>query len=163
TDRLRLRGFTPHDFEAYAAILADPEVTRYLRYGRPYTRSEAWQHLAALVGHWVLRGFGLWAVEERATGQLLGRIGCQEPEGIPALEVGYVLARSAWGQGYAREGAVASLQFARDVLGRSTIISIIRPDNAASVRLATSLGAQASEMIEFFGATSVVYRYPSSV
>jgi len=102
-----------------------------------------------------------WAVEERATGRLLGRIGCQQPEGFPAFEIGYVLSRDARGKGYAREGAAASLHFARHTLGRKDVTSIIRPANAGSIRVATSLGAQAAETVEFFGAPSIVYRYPT--
>ena len=161
TDRLLLRAFTADDFSAYAPIMADPDVTRFLGEGRPMARAEAWRQMAMILGHWTLRGFGLWAVEERATGRLLGRIGCHEPEGFPAFEIGYVIARDAWGHGYAREGAAAALQFARETLRRTEITSIIRPDNAGSIRVATSLGAVAAETVEFFGAPSVVYRYPS--
>ena len=160
TDRLILRGLVADDFEAYAIMQADPDVTRVLGGGRPLTRFEAWRHMAAVVGHWALRGFGIWAVEERATGRLIGRIGCHEPEGFPAFEVAYVLARDAWGVGYAREGVAASLRYARETLGRTEITSIIRPANAASIRVATSLGAMPAETVEFYGAPSVLYRYP---
>jgi RimJ/RimL family protein N-acetyltransferase len=102
----------------------------------------------------------LWAVEERSTGNFLGRIGCQYPEGFPAFEIGYTLSRGAWGKGYAREGAAAALKYAREVLGHTDITSIIRPANAASIRVATSLGAVAGEEVEFYGAPSVLYRYP---
>ena len=161
TDRLILRAFAASDFEAYAPIMADLAVTQFLGEGRPLTRVEAWRQLAMILGHWTLRGFGLWAVEERASGRLLGRIGCQEPEGFPAFEIGYVLAREAWGNGYAREGAAAALQFARQTLRRRDITSIIRPANTGSIRVATSLGARPAETVEFFGAPSVVYRYPN--
>lgn len=161
TDRLILRAFTASDFEAYAPIMADPVVVQFLGEGRALTRVDAWRQLAMILGHWTLRGFGLWAVEERATGRLLGRIGCQEPEGFPAFEVAYVIARDAWGNGYAREGAAAALHFARHTLRRRDITSIIRPDNAGSIRVATSLGARAAETVEFFGAPSTVYRYPN--
>lgn len=160
TARLLLRGFEPRDVEPYLAMMADPEVTRHLGDGRPLPRADAWRQLAMIVGHWALRGYGLWAVEERATGAFLGRIGCYEPEGWPALEVGYALARPAWGRGYAREGAAAALAHARDVLGRAEVVSIIRPANAASARVARALGAAPAETIEFFGGASVVYRYP---
>jgi len=159
TDRLLLRAFRHEDVEAYAQMMADPRVTQHLGVGQPMTRADAWRQMAMIDGHWALRGFGLWAVEERATGALLGRIGCHEPEGFPAFEVGYVLAASAWGKGYAREGAAASLQFARETLGRDEITSIIRPANAASIRVACALGAVAGETVEFFGAPSVIYRY----
>lgn len=160
TDRLILRAFDASDFEAYAAIMADPAVTQFLGEGCPLTRADAWRQLAMILGHWTLRGFGLWAVEHRENGRLLGRIGCHEPEGFPAFEVGYVLAREAWGSGYAREGAAAALQFARETLHRREITSIIRPANTASIRVATALGARAAETVEFFGAPSTLYRYP---
>ena len=160
TPRLRLRAFTPNDFDAYAAMMADPDVTRFLGDGRPLARAEAWRQMAMFLGHWSLRGFGIWAVEERATNAFIGRIGCFEPEGFPGFEIGYTLAKPAWGRGYAREGAAASLEFARETLGRTDIISIIRPGNVASIRVAEALGATAAEMVDFHGAPSVVYRYP---
>src|SRR4051812_33137620 len=160
TDRLLLRGFRPDDFERYAEMMADPGVSRHLMDGRPLTRVEAWRQLAMFAGHWVLRGYGLWAVEERSTGRFLGRIGCLEPEGFPAFEIAYTLSRSAWGRGYAREGAAAALGYARQVLGRTKIASIIRPANEASIRVARSLGAVPGETVEFFGAPSVVHWYP---
>lgn len=160
TPRLLLRGFEPRDVEPYAAMMADPDVTRHLGDGRPLPRAEAWRQLAMFAGHWTLRGFGVWAVEERASGTFLGRIGCFEPEGWPGFEVAYTLARHAWGRGYAREGAAAALAYARDTLGRSEVLSIIRPANAASIRVARALGAAPAETVEFFGAPAVLYRYP---
>jgi RimJ/RimL family protein N-acetyltransferase len=159
TPRLLLRALVAEDFEAYAAMMADPSVTRHLGDGRPLTRTAAWFQMAMFAGHWVLHGFGLWAVEERATGRFIGRIGCHEPEGFPVFELAYTLAPEAWGKGYAREGADAALRYAREVLGRTAIASIIRPANAASIRVAQSLGAKAAETVEFFGAPAVLYRY----
>jgi RimJ/RimL family protein N-acetyltransferase len=160
TDRLLLRAFTPRDFEPYAAMMADAEVTRYLGNGRPLPRAEAWRQLAMFAGHWALRGFGVWAVEERSTGAFIGRIGCFEPEGWPGFEIAYTLARPAWGRGYAREGAAAALAHAREALGRDEILSIIRPANTGSIRVARALGAEPAETVEFFGAPAVLYRYP---
>ena len=76
TQRLVLRGFEERDFDAYAEMMANPEVARFLGDGRALPRGEAWRQLAYIVGHWQLRGFGLWAVEERESGALVGRIGC---------------------------------------------------------------------------------------
>ena len=160
TPRLRLRGFRQDDLDAYAAMVADPEVMRFLADGRPLSRFEAWRQMAMFAGHWALRGFGVWAVEERASGAFIGRVGCFEPEGWPGFEIAYTLARPAWGRGYAREAAAASLDHARRVLGRTAIVSVIRPDNAASIRVATSLGAAPAETVEFFGGPAVLYRYP---
>jgi RimJ/RimL family protein N-acetyltransferase len=163
TERLLLRGFDEaRDLEPYVALMADPDVARYLADGRALSRFESWRQMATFMGHWALKGFGIWAVEERATGRLIGRIGCHEPEGWPGFEVAYTLARDAWGKGYAREGAGASLRYARETLGRDDILSVIRPGNAGSIRVATSLGAAAAETVDFFGAPAVLYRYPRS-
>jgi RimJ/RimL family protein N-acetyltransferase len=160
TARLRLRGFVPHDVDPYAEMMADPEVARHLGDGQPLARADAWRQLAMFVGHWTLRGFGVWAVEERATGAFVGRIGCFEPEGWPGFEIAYTLARPAWGQGYAREAARAALVYARETLGRADVISIIRPANAGSIRVAEALGAVRDGTIEFFGGPASIYRYP---
>jgi len=157
-----LRGFTAAHVEPYVRMMADPEVTRFLGDGRPLDRADAWRQLALLIGHWELRGFGLWAVEERASGRFIGRIGCHEPDGWPGFELGYVLAREAWGRGLAREGAAAALDFARRELGRDTIISLIRPANRASVAVAEHFGARRTGSVEFYGATTDVYTYPLS-
>ena len=87
-------------------------------------------------------------------------MGCFEPEGWPGFEIAYTLARPAWGHGYAREAAAAALAYARDVLGREAIISIIRPANANSIRVARSLGATRAGAVEFFGSPADIYRYP---
>lgn len=162
TTRLVLRAFTREDVDPYVRMMADPEVTRFLGDGRPLSRSDAWRQLALLIGHWELRGFGLWAVEERSTGRFIGRIGCHEPEGWPGFELGYALAREWWGQGLAREAAAAALAFARRELERDTIISLIRPLNRASIAVAEHLGARRTGSVEFFGATTDVYTYPAS-
>jgi RimJ/RimL family protein N-acetyltransferase len=160
TARLLLREFRPADLDAYAAMVADPEVMRFLADGRPLSRVEAWRQMAMFAGHWALRGFGVWAVEERATGAFVGRIGCFEPEGWPAFEVAYTLARPAWGRGYAREGAAAALRHAREVLRRDPVYSVIRPENARSIAVARSLGAERERTVEFFGGVADLYRYP---
>jgi RimJ/RimL family protein N-acetyltransferase len=162
TSRLVLRAFAATDVEPYVRMMGDPEVTRFLGDGRPLDRTDAWRQLALLIGHWELRGFGLWAVEERATGRFVGRLGCWEPEGWPGFELGYVLAREAWGRGLAREGAAAALAFARGPLGRATVISLIRPENFASVSVAEHLGAHRTRSVEFYGAPTDVYTYPLS-
>lgn len=162
TDRLILRGLEQGDLDAYAAMMGDPEVTRYLGDGKPLSRSDAWRQMAMFNGHWLLLGFGMWAVEEKNSGQFLGRVGCLEPEGWPAFEIGYSLSRVAWGNGFAREAAAFSLHYAREVLRRTEIVSFIRPLNAASIRVATALGAVEAETIELFGASTAVFRYPVS-
>src|SRR5512138_2407559 len=87
TERLLLRGVEPRDAEPYVQILSDPEVTRFLGDGKPVSATDAWRQLAFVAGHWALRGFGMWAVEERSTGTFIGRIGLHEPFGWPGFEL----------------------------------------------------------------------------
>jgi len=157
TERLLLRAFRAEDFEPYAAICADPEVMRYLGEGRPLSRSDAWRQMAMILGHWRLRGYGLWAVEERATGTLVGRIGFFEPEGWPDFELGWMLGRHAWGKGYATEGARRALAYAFTELGRDHLISLIRPGNDPSIRVAERLGETLRGQTELFGHPALVY------
>jgi RimJ/RimL family protein N-acetyltransferase len=142
TARLRLRAFREGDFDAVAAMCADPDVMRYLGDGRTLDRDDAWRHMAMLVGHWELRGFGTWAVEEQASGAYIGRVGLHYPEGWPGREVGWVIGRAHWGKGYATEAATAAVDHAFDTLGWPRTISLIYRDNARSIRVAERLGAR---------------------
>lgn len=160
TGRLLLRPFGDGDVEPYIAMVTDPEVARFLGDGSAPSRADAWRQLAMVIGHWALRGFGLWAVEETDTRTLVGRIGFLQPEGWPGFELAYTIARPFWGRGFAREGGGAALRFAREVMGRSEIISIIRPANTRSIHVATSLGAVRADSTQFMGAPSDIYRYP---
>jgi RimJ/RimL family protein N-acetyltransferase len=98
-------------------MCADPEVMRYVGDRRVLNREDAWRQLAMLAGHWQLRGYGMWAVEERATGTFLGRVGLHYPEGWPDREIAWALARPHWGNGYAFEAASAALNHAFVTLG----------------------------------------------
>lgn len=157
TDRLILRMFREEDLDAYAAMCADTEVMRYLGDGKALTRSEAWRQMALILGHWRLRGFGLWAVEERATGTLLGRIGFFEPEGWPGFELGWMLRRASWGKGYATEGARRALAHAFTAMERDHLISLIRPANRASIGVAERLGQTLEGRTELYGQDVLVY------
>ena len=158
TDRLTLRMLRGSDLDAYAEMCADPEVMRYIGDGQPLARPMAWRNLAMMVGHWSLRGYGLWAVEERASGVLVGRIGFWNPEGWPGFELGWMLRRAFWGKGYATEGARAALRFAFDHLKQPHVISLIHPENAASIRVAERLGERPTGSVEVMGRPALVYR-----
>ena len=157
TERLVLRMLREGDFEQYAAMMADPEVTRYLGDGRPLARPDAWRQMAMLLGHWRLRGYGHWAVEEAATGRLAGRVGFFNPEGWPGFELGWTLAREFWGRGYATEGARRALEYGFKELGRDRVISLIRPENVASIRVAERLGERPDGSVELLGSPALVY------
>ena len=139
TPRLLLRLPRRDDYEAWAAFGADEEATRFI--GGMQARSPAWRSLAATLGSWHLQGFGMFSVIEKATGRWIGRVGPWQPEGWPGTEVGYSLARPAWGRGYATEAAAACIDWAVEHLGWTDIIQTIAPDNAASQAVARRLGA----------------------
>jgi RimJ/RimL family protein N-acetyltransferase len=149
--------FCEADFDAYAEMCADPEVMRYLGDGKPLSRIDAWRSLAAILGHWQLRGYGLWAAEERASGALVGRIGFYNPGGWPGFEVGWTLRRESWGKGYATEGAREALRYAFEVLGQPRVISLIQPDNERSIRVAERLGESLEGRTEVNGQEALVY------
>src|SRR5437762_8855159 len=155
TDRLTLRMFRESDMDAYAEMCADPDVMCYVGDGKPLDRGMAWRNLALMVGHWSLRGYGLWAAEERASGVLVGRIGCWNPDGWPDFEIGWMLRRSFWGRGYATEGARAALGFAFTRMERPQVISLIRLENVASIRVAERLGERLVGEIELLGNTTL--------
>ena len=138
TERLTLRPFVDEDLDAWAAIVGDPETARHI--GGVRSRAQAWERLAMYHGHWVLRGYGQWAVVVRDSGRLIGRAGLWNPEGWPELEVGWTLARSEWGRGYATEAGRAAIEWGRSVLGLTRIASVISPGNERSIAVAERLG-----------------------
>lgn len=156
TERLILRMFREDDFEPYARICADPEVMRYLG-GNTYSRLEAWRQMAFIIGHWHLRGYGHWAVEEKSSGNFVGRIGFLNPEGWPGFEIGWTLGRESWGKGYATEGARRALEYAFTELDRDHVISLIHPENQASIRVAERLGERPEGTTEILGMEVLVY------
>ena len=156
TERLLLRMWRADDFEPFAAMCEDPEVMRYLL-GKIMTRHEAWRSMAFHVGHWQLRGYGHWAVEEKSSGRFVGRVGFLNPEGWPGFEIGWTLARDCWGRGYATEGARAALGHAFTEMGREHVISLIHPDNAASIRVAERLGEKLEGETDLFGTHVLIY------
>ena len=157
TKRLILRRFRDQDLDAYADMCADPEVMRYLLVGKTLTREESWQHMAGIEGHWQLKGYGLMAVEDRKSGDLVGRIGFLQPEGWPGFELAWTLARPYWGRGYATEAARAAMAYAFEQLGQEKIISLIHPDNKPSIRLAERLGETVEDTIVIKGRETLCY------
>ena len=141
TDRLLLRHWEQDDFEAFAAMSAEPAVMEFIAVdGKPLSRFMAWQGFCAMLGHWQLRGFGMFAVIERASGEFVGRVGPWQPEGWPGFEVGWTLRSKFWGRGYATEAARKCVEYSFTTLGQPHLISLIEPANVRSVRVAERLG-----------------------
>lgn len=140
TERLILRPPAPEDFEAWVAFAADPEVAQFI--GGVQNRAMAWRSVCQVTGAWLINGFSMFSVIEKATGRWVGRLGPWKPEGWPGTEVGWGLAREAWGRGYAVEGATAAIDWAFDTLGWSEVIHAIDPVNTRSQNVARRLGSR---------------------
>jgi RimJ/RimL family protein N-acetyltransferase len=141
TARLRLRVPEATDVRPLRDIHEDPDVVKTLTVVSPLSGlTVAWRNVALLIGHWQIRGYGEWTVIERHTGEVIGRVGLSYPDGWPGVELGWVIRKNRWGQGYATEAARAALQWAWDHTDIEHIISMIQPDNRASVRIAEKIG-----------------------
>jgi RimJ/RimL family protein N-acetyltransferase len=144
TERLIMRAPRGEDLDEWAAIMADPDVARYIA-PAPLTRDEAWRSIAATLGHWQLRGYGAWAVERKSDGAMIGRVGMINPEGWPGLEIGWTLGKAHWGKGYATEAAAAAMRYAFLTQPVDRLISNIDPDNVPSQAVAVRLGETKGE------------------
>ncbi|MGB3553603.1 MAG: GNAT family N-acetyltransferase [Jannaschia sp.] len=137
TERLILRAPRPADLAPFAAFYAS-DAARFV--GGPRAEWETWRYLCEVIGHWHLRGYGRWIVTAQDDDAALGLIGLHAPLDWPEPEVGWML----WdgrGRGIATEAARAARDWAYGTLGMTTLISSIDPGNAASIALATRMGA----------------------
>lgn len=139
TARLILRPTAMSDFERWCDFQSDAETTRFI--GGVKTPAEVWRILMTCAGAWSLTGVCFFSIIEKETGQWIGRIGPWFPHQWPGTEVGWSLHRDAMGKGYALEAAVASMDYAVDVLGWDDIIHTIASENVASAALAARLGS----------------------
>jgi RimJ/RimL family protein N-acetyltransferase len=114
-----------------------------MRYLRPADREESLRQSERFAAHWDEHGYGLWAVEERESGRFVGRIGLSHHRLWPQdVETGWALDPAVWGRGYATEGGRAALDYAFRTLGRERVVSIVHPENAASIAVMTRLGIE---------------------
>lgn len=140
TERLVLRVPEAADFEGYADMLGDEETARYIGGNSP--RSAAWRRFLQMPGAWMVQGFGMFSVVDKQSGEWLGQAGPWQPEGWPGTEVGWAFRRAAWGKGYAREAAIAAIDWAFARLGWTGVIHCIDPGNLRSRVLAERLGSR---------------------
>jgi RimJ/RimL family protein N-acetyltransferase len=141
TERLILRPIdADRDFDVWARMMADERVVRFTG-GVVMDRALAWRNMAAIIGHWHIRGYGFFSVEERETGDWVGRVGPWYPEGWPAPEVGWSIAPEFWGRGYATEAGRASIDYVFGTLGWDRVVHVILKGNVQSVAVARKLGS----------------------
>lgn len=144
TDRLILRPIAADDFEAHARIVGDAGVMHYIL-DEPMTRAQAWWNIARYVGHWQIRGYGMYVAIEKSSNEIIGHMGFLNPEGGRGFELGWILAQSAWGKGYASEGTRALVARAFGEMGQTRIVCVINADNTRSIAVAKRLGARLAE------------------
>lgn len=142
TERLLLREWVDADREPFAALNADPEVMRFM--SRMLDRTESDAFVDRILGHWEADGHGLWAVERLDDGSFIGFVGLTPPSFearfTPAVEIGWRLARPAWGHGFATEAARAALRFGFEELRLDQIVSFTTPANVRSRAVMERLG-----------------------
>lgn len=157
TERLILRRPIEDDVDALQPLF-DAEVVRYLD-GMVPTREDMWRGLCSWLGHWELRGYGMWTWIEKDTGTVVGRGGLWYPLGWPRLEVGWMLGRPYWKRGYATEVGRAALALAWAELAPDWVCSVIHPDNHASQAVARRLGGRVVESRTLRGFPVEIWRY----
>ena len=158
TERLRLRPFTPADHDAIHAIYADPAVMRFVGHGAHATMAETTTALRIYGEVLARRGYSFLAVTERDTGALVGDGGLHPLGGAgPDVELGYTLARSVWGRGYATELGLALVAHAFDVLRVPRVVAQVEPGNAASRRVLEKLGMTVREERTAYGRPHLLY------
>ena len=140
TERLLLRLPRIEDFDGYAELHADEEAARHI--GGAMPRAAAWRKFLQQPGAWMVQGYAMFSVCDKASGEWRGQCGPWQPEGWPGTEVGWAFRRSAWGKGYAREAAIVTIDWAFDNLGWSDVIHSINAENKPSQALAERLGSR---------------------
>lgn len=164
TERLVLRPFTPADAEAHARLYDDPEVTRWLGDG-PWlgeaARARSRKTLERFAEGWAEYGWGVWAVTDRAGGEVIGQCGLKhlvvDPGAAPEVEVLYALDRRHWGRGLASEAAGAALAHGFGPLALPRIIAVARPDNRPSRAVLEKLGLVHERDVTLAGIPAVYY------
>jgi RimJ/RimL family protein N-acetyltransferase len=153
TKRLLLRMWRETDIAPNTAMLTDPETARYITADRRAVTDElhGWRNAAIMSGHWALHGFGMFVVEEKASGRYVGRVGPWYPPQWSGFEVGWGIAKEFRGKGYATEAARASIIWVFENLGVDRIVHCIDPENTASQAVAQRLGATVEGQAELFG------------
>lgn len=158
TDRLTLRGFRAGDWDAFAAMNADPRVRQWLG-GKLLSRSDTWAQMETFLGQWALRGYGIFALE--VDGRFAGRVGLLHPADWPEPELAWTLVAEFWGRGLATEAARCARDWAFGCLGRHRLVSYILPQNDRSRRVAERLGAVSNGTITLRGLTPDVWEHPA--
>jgi [ribosomal protein S5]-alanine N-acetyltransferase len=157
TERLSLREITWSDLAFLESMLGDPSVMRH--YPKPHTRDETAAWLQRNLDRYAKDGHGMWLVSDRASSEPLGQVGLvkQIVEGTEEAEIGYLIHAPFWRHGYAAEAAAAVRDFAFGTLDKSRVISLVRPVNIASQRVALRIGSKPERLVIFHDLEHIVF------
>ncbi|SFC50984.1 GNAT family N-acetyltransferase [Tropicimonas isoalkanivorans] len=158
TERLVLRGPEPQDYPNFKATFASYR-SRFM--GGPLNPYEIWMLYAAEIGHWEIRGFGMWMIHLRETGETLGMAGGWFPPKWPEREIAWFIWPEKTGHGFALEATHRARRYFYDVAGWETAVSYLDPKDLDSIRLAERLGAVKDKEAASVDGNDVVYRHPS--
>ena len=156
TKRLNLRAPTRHDFDDIYRLGTDPEVMRYISYGKVQTRREARKDLATRI-RMSTGKTGYWITENAETGAFLGWLALKKLGQTQDFEIGFRLLKSAWGKGYATEGSRRLLDYAFWDLELPKVLAVAMPENKASRRVLEKLGLNYLGMGEYYDTHCVLY------
>ncbi len=159
TDRLLLRQFKDEDWADLHLYYSDADAVKFTM-GEALTEGKTWRAMASMIGHWQLRGYGPYALEEKASGKVLGTVGLWYPNDWPEPEIKWGLAPPYWGKGFASEAARAVQTMAKTHLPDINLISFINAKNQASINLALAIKAVLEKEVEFRGSLWHIYRHP---
>ena len=157
TKRLILRGPEPQDYPDFKATFASYR-SRFM--GGPLNAYEAWMLYAAEIGHWQIRGFGMWMIHHREDDRTLGMAGGWQPAGWPERELAWIIWPREAGQGYALE-ATDAVRRHFYAAGWPGAVSYVDPKNLESIRLCERLGAKRDPEAATIDGNDVVYRHPA--
>ena len=158
TRRLMLRGPEPGDYPNFKATFTSYRA-RFV--GGPLNPYEAWMLYAAEIGHWHIRGYGMWMIQDRQSDRTYGMAGGWKPSMWPEAELGWVIWPEAAGNGIALEATHAARKYFYTQLGWTGAVSYIDPKNLDSIRLAERLGAVRDPDAATIDGNDAVYRHPS--
>lgn len=161
TDRLILRQFRENDWSDLHEYYSDENATKFT-FGRQLTEGDTWRIMCGMIGHWQVRGYGPYAVAEKISNKVLGTVGFWYPNDWPEPEIKWALAPHHWGKGFASEAARAVQAAGKKYIPEISLISLIHPDNLASIRLARSVGAKFEKEFTYEGGTWNIYRHPGA-
>ncbi len=158
SDRLILRTFKETDWKDLYHYYSEIETTRFTL-GRVLTEGETWRTMASMIGHWSLRGYGPYALQEKESGKVIGITGLWYPNDWPEPEIKWGLIKSYHGKGYASEAARRVKLMAKEYMSKTSLISLIHAKNEPSIRLALALGCTFEKEIVFRGENWRIYRH----